>query len=76
MSAATILTWTAQLLPTLIELIAEAVKATQPPTLEALRDKLKGAIDAHHDGWLAAARAEADEALRKAAAAAAGGGRI
>jgi len=68
-TAAAVLAWAAKLLPALFEIIAEAVKAAQPPSAEALRDQLKAAIDAHHDDWLKAARAEADRALAAAAAA-------
>lgn len=63
-----IIGWGTRALQAVIEVISEAARAAEPPSLEELRVKVQGAIDAHHEDWISAARAEADKALVEAAA--------
>lgn len=62
-----IATWGAKAIAAIVAVIADAINGPEPPTLDELRKKVQGAIDAHHEDWIKAARDDADKALVEAA---------
>lgn len=62
-----IITWAAKAVASIWTVVQEAIKKTEPPTSAELKKKLHDIIDAGHEDWIKAGKAEADAALAAAA---------
>ena len=68
-AAIELITWAAQAVKAIVDVVQEAIKKAEPPSMDELKKNLHNIIDARHEDWTKAAKADADKALAESAAA-------
>lgn len=68
-AAVQIISFAAQAVKAIVDVVQEALKKVEPPSMEELKKTLHAIIDLRHEDWIKAGKTEADKALAESAAA-------